>query len=248
MATKRVTITTPEQATAYLESQGLLKGLKINKEDQVVTETFCGRCGGTGFWARGHWNRNGVCFTCDGTGGHRVEHTPIITYAKRARARELDAAARKRKAEARTERMLDGQRDWCEKNTPYGRVTFEEKAELERKERKAKESQSQYLGEPKKRMVFTAQLDHHTSFETMWGETQVWKFIDDDNNIIVWFTSNGMAKPHPEHEGHYTALEKGDRVTFKATVKKHEEYHGVKQTVVTRCSSIEVNGQRVTTC
>jgi len=47
-------------------------------------------------------------------------------------------------------------------------------------------------------------------------------FIDKDGNRFVWFNKSGKK------------LEKGKTYTGKATIKKHQEYKGIKQTVIAR--------------
>jgi uncharacterized OB-fold protein len=49
------------------------------------------------------------------------------------------------------------------------------------------------------------------------------EFCDNSGNVLVWFTSSA-----PE-------VEIGDRVRLTGTVKRHGEYQGVRQTVMTRC-------------
>src|SRR5690606_20279456 len=71
--------------------------------------------------------------------------TPVVKRARKYRTRELarlrkEAAAAER-ARPREENMLEGQRRWCEANTPYGRVTFEEKRALEQRDRDAAQAE-----------------------------------------------------------------------------------------------------------
>jgi hypothetical protein len=56
----------------------------------------------------------------------------------------------------------------------------------------------------------------------MWGTTWLYKFTDEAGNVFTWFASSPVNDE--------------DKVlTIKDTVKKHEEYKGIKQTVMTRC-------------
>ena len=48
--------------------------------------------------------------------------------------------------------------------------------------------------------------------------------IDKDGNRFVWFNKSGKK------------LEKGKTYSGKATIKKHQEYKGIKQTVIARFS------------
>ena len=67
--------------------------------------------------------------------------------------------------------------------------------------------------------VETASLE--TSFETQFGVTYLYRFVDNDGNIFKWFTSN--------------FLECEKIATVTGTVKKHNVYKNVKETVLTRC-------------
>lgn len=55
-----------------------------------------------------------------------------------------------------------------------------------------------------------------------YGVTTILNMVDSVGNVLVWFAS-----------GEYEASQ-GDRFAVKATVKKHDSFRGVKQTVLTR--------------
>lgn len=59
--------------------------------------------------------------------------------------------------------------------------------------------------------------------ESQWGDRVLVKFIDEAGNLLVWFTGAG------------TGRETGERVRLSGTVKAHDEFNGVQQTVLTRC-------------
>jgi hypothetical protein len=59
-----------------------------------------------------------------------------------------------------------------------------------------------------------------------YGITTILKFEDSDGNILTWFASGGKS------------YEKGGKVNLKATVKAHDEFKGVKQTVITRAKEL----------
>lgn len=82
--------------------------------------------------------------------------------------------------------------------------------------------ESNYQGEVKKRQVWTGLLcTHIMSWETDWGVTHLHKFADEAGNIFIWKTGTHM-------------LDQGSTYAGKATVKAHDEYKDVKQTVLTR--------------
>lgn len=55
--------------------------------------------------------------------------------------------------------------------------------------------------------------------------TAIIKMQDEQGNLFTWFTQVGE-------------MEQGQEYTIKGTVKKHQEYKGVKETVITRCKVI----------
>ena len=109
--------------------------------------------------------------------------------------------------------------------------------ELERKikiEKKRKEgSKSNFVGQVKNRI--TVNVDRWkvlTSWESCYGynnyvTTYLYQFVDTDDNIFTWKTQK--------------YFEDGIEIkTLVGTVKKHTDYHGTKQTELTRCKIMEV--------
>ena len=102
--------------------------------------------------------------------------------------------------------------------------------ELERIERNAKRAKenaelmnSEYMGNIGDRITFA--IDSWkalTSWETEWGVTVLYRFIDTNGNVIIWKSSKYI-----DSEKEVTKL--------TGTIKEHKEYNGVKQTVVNRC-------------
>ena len=96
--------------------------------------------------------------------------------------------------------------------------------QAKRAEQNAKEaSESNYIGKEKDRITITNidSISVVTSWETQYGLTIRYKIIDTNGNVIMWDSSSGIA---------------GDPVqSITGTVKKHDEFRGVKQTWITRC-------------
>jgi len=90
--------------------------------------------------------------------------------------------------------------------------------------RNAEKAESNHFGTVGERAVFTLTFFKESSFDTMYGVQTIHLFKDASGNIAKWVT------------GTHTGLEIGNTYTLKATVKKHDDYKGVKQTVLTRCS------------
>ena len=108
--------------------------------------------------------------------------------------------------------------------------------EAEYVERKAVEAElgkaSEWIGDPKDRLTLTATIESVKALDTIYGTSFLTKLLSEDTNHVVWFASN-------DPEGSYKHFGSvGDEVTFKATVKKHDEFNGIKQTVVTRCVAV----------
>lgn len=92
---------------------------------------------------------------------------------------------------------------------------------IEEQEKRA-EGSEYYPAEVKERFeIEGVKLTFHTTFETQYGLTHLYKF-NKDGYTFVWFASSGQG------------LVPGDVVSFKATIKKFEEYKGTKQTIITR--------------
>lgn len=109
----------------------------------------------------------------------------------------------------------------------YAPVAYEKY--IERMRRKAErdaervaERNSEYVGEVGQRItVQLSEMKLLTSWETMYGYTYLYKFIDTAGNVLMWFASRAIA----------------DCKAIKATVKDHTERDGVKQTIITRCKA-----------
>lgn len=82
---------------------------------------------------------------------------------------------------------------------------------------------SQYVGEIKKRQLWTVLCTDIFDWESQYGVTHLHKFVDAEGNVIVWRTGSHR-------------LDIGSSYSGKATVKAHDEYKDIKQTVITRFS------------
>ena len=68
-------------------------------------------------------------------------------------------------------------------------------------------------------------------FETMYGYQYILLFRDEENHVFVWKTANGNLGKN----FNWAEYEVGQKYLIKGTVKSHDEYKNVKQTVITRC-------------
>lgn len=218
----------------------------------------CGRCGGQG--GSPHWHPDGgICYECRGQRfvqrTHRVfiatKLASLVAAADKKAAKKADAAMRKMEAErtafakwAEPHKTLLGEiaattgnsflADLASKVVGYRQLT---ERQLEaaatsiqrKKERDAEGRASEYVGEIKERIEFEAQVIGVYGTEGHYGHTDIVKFKDADRNLFTWFASG------------YVGLERGDRISIKGTVKKHDEFRDIKQTVMTRCKFTKFN-------
>lgn len=84
---------------------------------------------------------------------------------------------------------------------------------------------SQWQGEVGKRSVFKAlKVEKVIANEGQYGTTYIHKFRDGDGNVFTWFSSAG-------------SLKEGYTYDVTATVKGHDDYKGVLQTILTRAKA-----------
>jgi hypothetical protein len=92
---------------------------------------------------------------------------------------------------------------------------------------------SEYIGKVGDKLTLTLTIQKHNSYEGNYGISHQYIMRDPTGNAIVWWASKGIR------DGNYD-VDSGDVVTLKGTVKKLEEYNGVRQTVLTRCKVLEI--------
>lgn len=112
-----------------------------------------------------------------------------------------------------------------------GEACFKEKAKeiIERRFAEAAgPSLSEYVGEIGERLRnITAVYKSTRGFNGNYGYTYIHTF-ESQNNVLVWFTQKELF------------LEKGQVIDLTGTVKKHEEFRGVKTTQLSRCIIKEI--------
>ena len=112
---------------------------------------------------------------------------------------------------------------------------YEAELEEERKLRELRDfSHSEFVAEPKKRIDLDLTLVDVYEFEGYSyryyddGKTYIYKFRDADGDCIVWKTKKFMWEWM--HNDMWDVVE----IKARVTVKAHDEYRGVKQTVINR--------------
>ena len=218
----------------------------------------CSRCGGAG--GSPHWfPEGGVCFRCRGHNSQTFEtHTDRVFTSERLAV--IVAAAVKKEAKrkavqdakdsvahlefvqwARNHKKVIGGIVEGKGNSFLESLKLQLAANkilsdrqvsaavktLERAEKRAVEgAASEFVGEVKQRIEFEAEVIGVYGTEGFYGHTDIVKFKDADGNLFTWFATALSTDDMLEH---------GDRMSIKGTIKKHEEYRDVKQTVMTRC-------------
>jgi hypothetical protein len=91
---------------------------------------------------------------------------------------------------------------------------------------RAASSPSQWLGEIGQRLTGLGQVTVTgvSELDSQFGITYLYKFVDGAGNVLTWFASSNQY------------IEPGETVVIqKATVKAHNSYRGINETVLTRC-------------
>ena len=95
--------------------------------------------------------------------------------------------------------------------------------QIKNKEQNATAAKSEYVGQIKDRLKnIPVTFINAWSFDSSWGVCTVLKFTDEAGNTFIWYTG-------------YKDYIQGNKYLLTGTIKKHNEFKGVKQTVVTRC-------------
>lgn len=102
--------------------------------------------------------------------------------------------------------------------------------------RMADNAKVEYYGAVKDKFELELTFDKIFGFETAYGYQYIILFHDDNNHVFKWSASNGMYKAENEFgKEEYFDYEIGHKYLMKGTIKGHDEYKGLKQTVITRC-------------
>ena len=200
------------------------------------TVTFCSKCQGTGkvIWSF----MDGICFDCQGKGWHYSEERELTPAnlakleAKRAKDREQwEREEAEREAIRKTEQEEEARRE------------AERLAEIER-------NRGQFVGEIGQKIEVKVTLERTFSYEkprynAPWATEVItgYVFKTDDGNTLVWKTTGDLCKKEYREDGHlcdnkgrYEPVipDDGDRLTISGTIKAHEEYNDVNQTILNR--------------
>lgn len=100
------------------------------------------------------------------------------------------------------------------------------------------EKSNEYIGTVGEKLLFTdLKLLNHKSFQSQFGMGHIWSFEDSLGNKVKKFGElNSAFRTAEGTEQLFGEYNKGDMFTFIADVKNHEEYNGVKSTLLGRLS------------
>ncbi len=215
----------------------------------------CSRCGGAGgseAWRYTGW----TCYKCAGRCKLPMTHR-VYTAEKLAKLLLADERKAQRKRDAAEKARQEKRREfiaWGKNHggliggiltegakAPHGffgslssqirswgilserQLGVAERIIAENKKNAAMDSTSEHVGDIKERIDFEGIILGVYGAEGHYGHTDIVRIRDLDGNVFTWFASD------------YTKLERDQRVSVRGTVKKHDVYKGVKQTVITRC-------------
>ncbi|MBZ5497770.1 MAG: hypothetical protein LAP85_15310 [Acidobacteriia bacterium] len=100
--------------------------------------------------------------------------------------------------------------------------------EIERRKRFQSDKDSRFFGEVGKRAVYELTVTFTKEIDSNYGLMTLVKFRDQNGNVATWFAS-----------GRPSWFEMGETHKVKATVKKHELYQGIQQTILTRVAEVK---------
>lgn len=197
---------------------------------KLVANRYCGKCGGTGLTPY-YWVHGGTCFRCDGS---KIEPNPQRVFTQEELDRlnknqeaRIEKKVAKHKAENtftfsgltfwfnskqfKTLNLADTWKDLdvhANYQSPFYRKTSIEYLQSKTQEFWVKlKSDFVELGKCVKELT----LIFKHGFETQYGYSEIFKFIDSQDNQYVWFTSS------------YPELEKGKTYNAQFIVKDNKE-------------------------
>ena len=204
-----------------------LKYIRTDKNGTKIYEDWtCPRCGGQG-WA-GQWKYTGVtCFRCGGSG---LRTRPVLVkeytdeYAAKLEAKRRAKAAKY--AEEHAEEIAAAKAEQERREAEIAAQVAAEKALSEEIERKAR---GHYFGTVGQKFETEVTYVGRFFFDSVYGGCTCHKFDTDAGAHLFWMTSGCLG----------VVVDEGERITIRATVKKHNERNGVEQTMLTRVKVIK---------
>lgn len=97
---------------------------------------------------------------------------------------------------------------------------------------------SEFVGEIKSRIERVVTFIGESSYEREaytygWETVYIYKFADEDGNMLVWKTTSSLG--YWDENDDWNVVDPGENIKLRGTVKQHNVYNGIKQTVLNRC-------------
>lgn len=193
-----------------------LKRERTNLRRKRVTETRiepCRRCGGEGGFA--HWPGY-TCYRCFGRNPRTFEHRQVRVYE------DHDLKQRDMELTAEIER-LQAREAMAEQREKDHEIAL--KWEAAREARKERARHAEWVGEVGERLRdLEVEVETVKMVDGYYGPSMLVVFRDESGNALKTFGTGESLWD----------LERGDTVTLTGTVKDHDEFRELKQTVLTR--------------
>jgi len=192
----------------------------------VRVSAACPRCGGSG---RGPWfHDGGICYSCKGADTRNAEFfLSVRKFAQKVKATQRAIQKRQQDRENRYQAKIEAQRNWCEQNG-HGRITF---AELDAKRAAEREAERALAEDCPTGRVQVSGVVVKTEVRSSHFGTQYKMTVKTDGGWIAWgsipsalqLIEETIEHPADEYGDAWTetrqrSLERGERVTFTATV------------------------------
>lgn len=103
---------------------------------------------------------------------------------------------------------------------------------------------SEYIGKVKQKVdkwvIFIGESSYVREAYSYGSETvYVYKFMDAEDNLLVWKTTCSLG--YYDKKDMWHVVKPGETLKIKGTIKAHDEYKGIKQTVLARCKVSSCN-------
>ena len=102
----------------------------------------------------------------------------------------------------------------------------------EKEQRKISDQQKSYVGNVGQKIEMKLKIVHAARYDSAYGTGLRISFEDENGNKLVWFSSNGDVANNCEDNKFYN---------WKFTVKAHNTFKDIKQTVITRAKVVNVD-------
>ena len=235
--------------------------IKTDKNGTKYWNTLvaCDRCGGDGVYKWGAMffqgpgmpprpQYAGVCFKCNGAG--KVMEI-VKEYTPEYRAK-LDEANAKRKAKLAEEYEKRREAEAAEKAKRDAEIRAEKARREAERLAEIERNRGHFIGNVGDKFEAEVTLERTFSYEVPkfnapWTTDRItgYVFKTDDNNTLVWKTTGALHDKEYTPKGHfqdnekdgwydYVHPEEGSRIKIRGTIKAHEEFNNVNQTLLNR--------------